>query len=339
MKKFFWVLLGTFSLFVPAISLASLTSSQQLSVNVAANKIVTIMERQSITMDSFMNILDGFETRLQWQDTKLMILEALREATLDEYYQVENFSACVSYYDGCNTCGVENGMLTFCTKRACLRLDTPSCEVYEWDDLWQDSVTDQELQCKNAWGQFVSVHKECENIDELTCNALGGTFSECASACRNEPEGTMCTMQCVQVCDFNGWGDVQVINDAQKELDEAVSQWESQNIADYVVTQTYSCFCPREYTRPISYIVVWGESQTSNARYNDEEMELIDPEMSPELLTVEQAFALIQDAIDQQVASITVSYDENLWYPMNIAIDYNVMMADEEVYYSFIVES
>ncbi len=26
---------------------------------------------------------------------------------------------CVSWFDGCNTCGVENGQLKYCTKRAC----------------------------------------------------------------------------------------------------------------------------------------------------------------------------------------------------------------------------
>jgi hypothetical protein len=65
---------------------------------------------------------------------------------------------------------------------------------------------------------------------------------------------------------------------------------------------------------------------------------MIDPDNSPELMTIEWAFELIQDAINTYASSITVVYDETLGYPMSIVIDYDVMMADEEAYYTFQIQ-
>lgn len=64
-----------------------------------------------------------------------------------------------------------------------------------------DVVIPQEA-CGKAWGIRIDEFNECEGIDGTTCGELGGTYNDCASACRHEPEGTLCTMQCVQVCTF-----------------------------------------------------------------------------------------------------------------------------------------
>jgi hypothetical protein len=56
--------------------------------------------------------------------------------------------------------------------------------------------------CTDKGGQWSSAFKECTGIDSAACSAIGGKFNECASACRNDPQAQMCTMQCVQVCDF-----------------------------------------------------------------------------------------------------------------------------------------
>jgi len=41
-------------------------------------------------------------------------------------------STCTSWYDWCNTCGVENWELTYCTERACVRQDTPKCTNHDF---------------------------------------------------------------------------------------------------------------------------------------------------------------------------------------------------------------
>lgn len=40
---------------------------------------------------------------------------------------------CVSYYDGCNTCRVNNGRLSGCTRMMCFREDSPRCLQYDTD--------------------------------------------------------------------------------------------------------------------------------------------------------------------------------------------------------------
>lgn len=59
----------------------------------------------------------------------------------------------------------------------------------------------QQEQCTSMGGTWTGY--DCTGIDSNQCQEIGGTFNECASACRNNPEAEMCTMQCVVVCEFN----------------------------------------------------------------------------------------------------------------------------------------
>ena len=58
--------------------------------------------------------------------------------------------------------------------------------------------------CAENGGEWLDEFQECEGISEQACSQLNGTFNECASACRNNPEAEFCTLQCVQVCTFTG---------------------------------------------------------------------------------------------------------------------------------------
>jgi hypothetical protein len=59
-----------------------------------------------------------------------------------------------------------------------------------------------EKACTDAAGNYLALFKECENVSSAACTAMGGTFEECASACRHEPEAAICTAHCVPVCSF-----------------------------------------------------------------------------------------------------------------------------------------
>ncbi len=37
---------------------------------------------------------------------------------------------CLTWYDGCNTCMVNNGILGACSRIMCFRIDTPRCIQY-----------------------------------------------------------------------------------------------------------------------------------------------------------------------------------------------------------------
>ncbi|MCX8195400.1 MAG: DUF333 domain-containing protein [Candidatus Micrarchaeota archaeon] len=43
-----------------------------------------------------------------------------------------------------------------------------------------------------------------EYLTQKLCEAFGGHWQECGSACRGAPEGTMCTLQCVPYCECGG---------------------------------------------------------------------------------------------------------------------------------------
>ncbi len=59
----------------------------------------------------------------------------------------------------------------------------------------------QESACNFYGGSFIEEHNECLGISKVQCNEMSGFFNECASACRhNKDENTVCTLQCVQVC-------------------------------------------------------------------------------------------------------------------------------------------
>jgi hypothetical protein len=60
-----------------------------------------------------------------------------------------------------------------------------------------------EQACVDAGGVYIAEHVECELISEAACADMGGTFDECASACRHEPEDVVCTANCVPLCTFD----------------------------------------------------------------------------------------------------------------------------------------
>lgn len=68
-----------------------------------------------------------------------------------------------------------------------------------------DSSSDVSLSdsCTSNGGNWLDNSQECEGISKETCDSLGGNFNECASACRNDPDAMICTMQCVLVCEFS----------------------------------------------------------------------------------------------------------------------------------------
>lgn len=54
--------------------------------------------------------------------------------------------------------------------------------------------------CIAQGGSWDPQYRECVGVRPLQCDAIGGAFNECASACRHNPDAEVCTLQCVQVC-------------------------------------------------------------------------------------------------------------------------------------------
>jgi hypothetical protein len=90
---------------------------------------------------------------------------------------------------------------TACANSLTISYTDGACE----DDLAGGTVPagNQGEQCTNIGGTWSEDYKECTGVSSEQCQEIGGTFNECASACRNDPNAQVCTMQCVQVCEFN----------------------------------------------------------------------------------------------------------------------------------------
>ncbi len=70
------------------------------------------------------------------------------------------------------------------------------------DGACVDETPNPEGACLSFDGLWLEESQECEGMAPEQCEALGGSYQDCASACRNNPEAEICTLQCIQVCQF-----------------------------------------------------------------------------------------------------------------------------------------
>src|ERR1700739_3328692 len=56
--------------------------------------------------------------------------------------------------------------------------------------------------CAENHGTWLAKYQKCKSASQQWCQAAGGHFDECGSACRHASEPGPCTMQCVPVCKF-----------------------------------------------------------------------------------------------------------------------------------------
>ncbi len=85
----------------------------------------------------------------------------------------------------------------------CMEGYQPVCTTGTWScSKNQTQPESNGVSCKENGGDWSAVYKECGGVDAKVCASIGGTFNECASACRHDPKAEVCTMQCVQVCEF-----------------------------------------------------------------------------------------------------------------------------------------
>ncbi|MFA5108241.1 MAG: DUF333 domain-containing protein [Candidatus Micrarchaeia archaeon] len=65
------------------------------------------------------------------------------------------------------------------------------------------------ISCKAGYISFIDYTScGCKKLAEMSqalCEASNGNWNDCGSACRGVPEGTVCTMQCVQYCECGGF--------------------------------------------------------------------------------------------------------------------------------------
>lgn len=141
-----------------------------------------------------------------------------------------------------------------------------------------------EQACLEAGGTFIAEHNECENISEAACEAMGGAFDACASACRHQPPEVICTMQCVQVCAFG-------VSEEEAEPPRSViaqlnnplpCSLAEEPIVIGIVTAHYRCEAPGAFltevdtsTEPWTAGYFTTDTQISKVTFGPEEVEVL----------------------------------------------------------------
>ena len=112
-------------------------------------------------------------------------------------------------------------------------------------------------------------------------------------------------------------------------LDENRRLWESKAIEAYQFTQSISCFCTVEYTRP-KFLRVQDEILIAvDGQTNFEEIS------SNAFLTVEGAFAYIENRLAEDHFDFSIDYHKDYGFPQQFYFDRSEMIADDEIGYRF----
>lgn len=120
------------------------------------------------------------------------------------------------------------------------------------------------------------------------------------------------------------------LDTAQGELDRNRRTWEALGSEDYRYVGRRGCFCPPDIYSPVIVEVRGGEVVSRTYQEDGRAVSEEHAELWPALPGV---FDLVQDAIDREAADVAVAYDPDTGVPRTIRIDYDEMMADEELGY------
>lgn len=118
------------------------------------------------------------------------------------------------------------------------------------------------------------------------------------------------------------------LGDARQQLEAARQRWQAAALDDYDYAYQYLCRCVIELTEPVRITV---RADTVATVTIAETNEPANPDFRRFYLTVDQVFALIEDAIDRQADQIAATFHPDLGYPAVARIDYRVGAAGEEI--------
>lgn len=107
--------------------------------------------------------------------------------------------------------------------------------------------------------------------------------------------------------------------------------WKSQAVNTYVIDFQRICFCLPDLTQPVQLNVV--NNNLSNAIYLSGAA--VNQNNYSHFYTVDKAFSLIEEAFTKNAAEIRVVYHDIHGFPTNVFIDYDKLLADEELQFNF----
>lgn len=119
------------------------------------------------------------------------------------------------------------------------------------------------------------------------------------------------------------------------ELSRNQSKWQDADIAHYRFQLGVGCFCPVGDIMPLTVEVQDGEI-VSIADVNGNDYPSTEP-MSEFILkyaTIDRIFSELGSEPVREADKLTVSYDPTYGFPVEVAIDYIELAADDELYLS-----
>ncbi len=132
-----------------------------------------------------------FGNRCEAETAGAQNIEPINNQENSDNMQVTNFKECVD----------AGNPIMESHPRQCIHEGELFTEKLDFDEM---NLSDNKYEaCENLGGKPLPDYNECEYISQDACEYLGGDFKECESACRNDPDAEMCTMECVQVCALN----------------------------------------------------------------------------------------------------------------------------------------
>jgi hypothetical protein len=119
------------------------------------------------------------------------------------------------------------------------------------------------------------------------------------------------------------------------ELSRNQSKWQDANITHYRFDLSVSCFCLFRSQMPMTVEVQSGEI-VSMIDVNGEAFPMDDPmsELVMKHATIDRLFSELGSDSVQEADHLTVSYDSTYGFPVEVAIDYIELAADDELYLS-----
>ena len=119
------------------------------------------------------------------------------------------------------------------------------------------------------------------------------------------------------------------------ELDRNQSKWQDANITHYRFDLSVGCFCLFRSQMPMTVEVQNGEI-VSMIDINGEAFPMDDPmsEFVLKYATIDRLFSELGSDPVQDADSLTMSFDSTYGFPLEVAIDYIELAADDELYLS-----
>jgi hypothetical protein len=114
------------------------------------------------------------------------------------------------------------------------------------------------------------------------------------------------------------------------EFQAARARWHQQAPSAYTITLFRSCECTAEMTGPVLVTVRDGEVVS---RIYTRTGQAVPPGFVVAFPSVDGLFAIIDDAHARHAAQVNVEYDPAFGFPTTISIDYDRVMADDEIGY------